>query len=693
MLLASANFSGLLYYVVATGCGPIEALRWMVGVTALWGPLWLLLYWLLASQVPDRIVRASLCAAASYALTTLTYFALAVVQLEPVFYVLQVGVVTALAVRLRRDRVWRRLASASRYWQEIDWPLLTLITLSLILNIPYKMPMQYSPGIVTFGLYEDHLYHVGQAYELARHVPPRQQVIRAGVPERAYHMFSHLTTMLLGRYTGQRDLMRAHLLYHYTTIEVGLCLLMFSIAATLTASRGAGYVAVALLYVTAVAWPPFGPHPFPYFYFTLFPHVSSGLNPVRMTCPQMYSGLLVTYGVLLGVLLASIRLYRRQRVDALLVVVALMVASTSRFRVHVFLPLLPGFLLICVAAWWQRRDRACLIAAAIALVGALLLLLETRSPVYLPGTAKLTIAYNAISLNDWINTWPLAPAARKWVSGSFADRDVRKWTWQCLSLSAFVLLNMIGVPLLGATIATLFRAQAFREWLWFTFLTLWLVVASTVGAMLVTMGYDSYSVGGQLLLHTRWYVFPFAATAIWALYSAAQRRVKWPERIWVGIGVVVAGVCVGMQLRTPTGGVQWVSMAEKLQFETDEWRALQELREHTAVDAVILSNRYAARHTCVFSGLAGRAAYVEGGDNVVAQQALRVNPVDDRQRRVVRLWEATDPRQFCTLLSTTGATHLVEFADSPLQVHGPPCLRRLWDSPRQRVTIWETRPK
>ena len=500
-------------------------------------------------------------------------------------------------------------------------------------------------------------------------------------------MFSHLTTMLLGRFTRQGDLLRVHLVYHYTCIEICLCLLLFSIAVTLTGSRGAGYVAAAILYIAAAQWPPLGPHPFPYFYFTLFPHLSSGLNPVRMTSPQMYSGLVVTYGALLGMLLASVRLYRRERALRLLLVVALLVAATARFRVHVFLPLLPGFLLVLALAWWRTRASACLVAAAVAVVSGMLLILETRSPVYLTGTAGLSFAYNGLGAEEWISAWPFGPSVLSLLRRQIHDPDTLRWTWQVVSLSAFVLWNMIGIPLLAATIAYLFGHRAFREDLWFTVLVLWLVVASTVTGMLVSMGYDTYSVGGQLLLHTRWYVFPFAATGVWSLYLLAQRCVS--RFVLVGAGVVYAVACMVVQLMTPTGGALWAAKAAKTSFPHDEWQAFSVLHDQTPPDAVVISNKYVTQYKCVFSGLAGRAAYVEGGDNVVAEKVWRVNGRDDRERRVQKLWESTDSEEFCNLLATTKATHLVEFGGLPLHVKDPPCMRTMWVGPLKRVRIWK----
>src|SRR5437660_11995831 len=112
--------------------------------------------------------------------------------------------------------------------------------------------------------------------------------------------------MLIDRYTGQPDMLRAQLVYHYFVIQVLMCLLLYGIGKTLAASRIAGYCTLALMYVAVPPapnlWPVAGRESFPAFYFTVFPHLSSGLAPLALSSPQMYSGLVVIYAVILGLL-------------------------------------------------------------------------------------------------------------------------------------------------------------------------------------------------------------------------------------------------------------------------------------------------------------------------------------------------------------------------------------------------------
>src|SRR6266481_544162 len=103
---------------------------------------------------------------------------------------------------------------------------------------------------------------------------------------------------------------RAQLVYHYAVIQVLMCLLLYGIGKTLAASRIAGYCTLALMYVAVPPAPNLWPVAvsedlpvYPVCYFTVFPHLCSGLDPVVLAAPQMYSCLVVLYAGMLGLLL------------------------------------------------------------------------------------------------------------------------------------------------------------------------------------------------------------------------------------------------------------------------------------------------------------------------------------------------------------------------------------------------------
>jgi hypothetical protein len=178
-------------------------------------------------------------------MTTLFYFAAATLHCNWFFY----SVEAVTAAGLIYYAIKHRLAFESllKHFRRFDWVLAVLIAASMVASIPAQSVWRRDPqtGGMIYDGFSDRLYHVGLAYELSRHIPPRQATIRGGTPEPAYHHFMHLTTMLIGRYSGQPDMLRAHLIYHYAVIQILMCLLL-SIGRTLAGSRVAGYCNTSL---------------------------------------------------------------------------------------------------------------------------------------------------------------------------------------------------------------------------------------------------------------------------------------------------------------------------------------------------------------------------------------------------------------------------------------------------------------
>src|SRR5260370_4009047 len=157
-------------------------------------------------------------------------------------------------------------------------------------------------------------------------------------------MFSHLAAMFMARFTGQRQMLRGHGVYHCAAITVLICLTLYGIGFLLTTTRTGGYVCAFLPFLFAIPMRPIMPNTLGYFFFTVLPHATSTVVPTLGTSPQMYSGIAVMYGVLLGIA-AVMRMPRAERGDYVLPVVSgLMVATLLRFRVHCWIATLPVFL-------------------------------------------------------------------------------------------------------------------------------------------------------------------------------------------------------------------------------------------------------------------------------------------------------------------------------------------------------------
>lgn len=434
-----------------------------------------------------------------------------------------------------------------------------------------------------------------------------------------------------------------------------------------------------------MTWPPLTIWQGSYFYFTIFPHVSSGLNPVAVSSPQMYSGLLVLYGVYVGILAISVRSNGREGVGVLPLVLALMVAAMARFRIHIFLVLFPGFLLLMLSLWWRTRVKLYLVSGAVAVAVSLLLYLETRSAVYLADPAAVRLEYNGLSRTiPFLSRWPYASESHALLGRLFEHPVVVQWAWQALVMSAFVFLNMVGIPLLVVTVTYLISKAARREFPLFSGLMCWLVVWSLLGAMVIRVDDDQWSLAGQLLLHTRWYVYPLTAVGGYALLNFVARRVPASGRLWLGTGTLVMGLfVVGRPVAYDA------SRATGWRIGPAQQRALAFLHDETPGDAVILSRRRVDQANFVVSGIGGRASYLELPGNVLERQALRVYPDDQRSERVTGLWLATTTERFCRSLVTTPITHVLEYADEPLRVHDASCIRLGWSSGDGQITIWQ----
>jgi len=678
-------------YCVELHLGALELLRLISGALTLWMPLGGWLYLLLRKEVPDRTIRLAFSAAASYALTTLFYFAAATLHCNWLFYSVNAAAMAGLIYYGTKNR--RLLVSRAKCFRHFDWVLAALVAASMVANIPVQSVWRKdarTSGMIYDG-FPDHLFHVGQAYELSRHIPPRQATIRGGSPERAYHNFMHLATMLIDRYTGQPDMLRAHLVYHYAVIQVLMCLLLYSIGRTLAVSRIAGYCALALMYIAVPPapniWPVAGWESFPGFYFTVFPHLTSGLGPVTLTSPQMYSGLIVLYAGMLGLLLFLERDYRNQNASVLIILTALIFATTLRFRIHIALAVLPAFLLIALYLWRSRHRSIFLLAGSCAAVVAGLLYLEMRSPVYLQGSSNVRLGLSV--LPRFFNSWPFAPQVRDWLTRAISQPDVAKWAWQATCILMFSLLNVIGIPLLGASSIYVTSKRARRVFSPFNFLVFSAVATSICLAIFLTTDYDRYSVGGQFPFHTRWYLFPFAGVALWKIGRFLQKRFSWPAAVWTSLVLIVLAAGLLYRIAGPASLLTRLGRESGVTVKAEEWPAFVYLREHTPPDSVILTNRSWGVSRFVVSGLAGRAAYLELPGNPIDKQALKLNPPDDRVAITKALWSAASDAQFSSLIRSTPITHILEFQDHPWPVHPPDCLIRLWENREQTLIIWQ----
>jgi hypothetical protein len=667
------------YYGISLHWSFQELGHCLVGMTLLWGPLGALLYVLLHRSVADPTVRLALSYAGSYTLTTLLYFGAAVIRVEWLFGAV---LLAAAGVALWLGR--RLLRTKSLDLPRLDSLLLAILAGSLVTTIPYSTALTLRPsGDRVLTGFVDKLYHVGLEYELSRHVPPSQATIRGGTPERAYHMFPHLTAMLIGRFTGQREMLRAHNVYHYAAITVLICLALYGIGFLLTAGRTGGYVCAFLPFLFAIAMRPIMPNGPGYFFFTVLPHATSTIYPTLWTSPQMYSGIAVTYGVLLAVA-AIVRMPQGQVGDYVLPVLSgVMTAALLRFRVQCWIATLPVFLVFVFWMWYRSRRAAWLLSAAIALGVSALLYAEMSLPIYMRGTTEIHFALNGLTRIPFYQVWPFSSFIERLLK-TYLSGTLLNWTWQVVCLTGFAVWDMIGIPLCIAVVLVPVIMKRSRAMSYYLF-TIGVVLLSMVLAACLTMGYDGYSVPGQLPYHFGWYLLPLAGVGVAWLVSCVQKRTR---RAWIFLIAIAAisGVASAWTQRRVFPSLT----AEGAVITPAAWDAFQYLKEWTPDDAIVLSSNPWDRTRHTVSGLGGRSAYLDGVPNPVDDQALRLNPGDNRSLVLGAMGAAHaagDPVRLCAVITSTPITHILEQASSRL-LPNLPCLQRLWTGRDGATTVW-----
>ncbi|PHM05582.1 hypothetical protein, partial [Nostoc sp. 'Peltigera malacea cyanobiont' DB3992] len=120
LVVATISLFALVYYLIATEWNLVELLRFGLGVIVLWMPLGASLYLLLKRQVQEPIIRFTFSAIASYTLTTLIYFALAIFYLELLFYAGVIAIVIWLIIYSIRKKFWLKTQIKSLSWQQFD---------------------------------------------------------------------------------------------------------------------------------------------------------------------------------------------------------------------------------------------------------------------------------------------------------------------------------------------------------------------------------------------------------------------------------------------------------------------------------------------------------------------------------------------------------------------------------------------
>lgn len=672
-----------------------DVCRVLGGLLALWLPLGGAAWWLLRDRCSDRLTQFTLSAVVAYALTPPLYMLFGVCNLycpgaQHLFYVLQGVLLLGWLAAAWRSGSLRQLTHVRSGWQQWDWTLIALVACSLLVTPRYKDVYQPLPGnavrVIGHG---DATYLTSLAYELGRETPAVQQSVRSGLKERAYHMYPHLTAMLVARFTGQDDIYLALAHYNFTIVEVLLCLIFFCLVRRVTGSRTAGHLAVALLYILAIPLPPVGPFVMSYLFFNWYPYATSSVEPSMICSPQTYLALPVMFGALLFVLQLSLQISRRQTAGTLAMLAALTVAVLLRFRLQAFIVFFPGMLLLLGIAVLRTRKWQYAAAGLAGLLVAAVQALEMKLPLYYPDSTSILVQNNFLARDCvFMNAWPGAYSLRAALD-YVLYRPVFEWVWQVVGLSLFCVMNMAGIPVTAAALLHVCSGRTWRSDTWaFSAMIVWLIVTTIAAATCLSTPFDSYSIGGQSLFLVGWYALPLLAIG---LYQFVALLPAWAVacRPYAAVAAVLllAGACLWQRVR-PNSELQ-KCIAGGVPIDAEEWAAIGHLRRHLPAEAILLTRApHLPPGAAILSGLVGRTMFLEyssmGGP-------LGGGPQDQwkgRIERIDRVWEADDAGDFLEAVLDTGATHLIEYADHPMQLHPGDCLQEFWRSPQGTIRVW-----
>ncbi len=325
---------------------------------------------------------------------------------------------------------------------------------------------------------------------------------------------------LIGRFTLQGDLMRANLVYRYTVLEIFTCLSLFCLGRWLTGRAGGGYLAASLMFIIVYPFPALIPNKLGYYFFTFEPHVSSFLEPDIITMTQGFCSVSLVYAFALGLLIIGRQIRTGGPAFWLPLLLGLMVAAELRFRIHVFIPLMPGFLLLMVYFWIRSRKWSFALAIAACLLVSMLLRMEMRSAAYLQSSSEVLLTYNRLARSvDWMNLWPFHQELQSWLLARLGDTPAFNWTWQVVCMMAFVCLNICGIPMMIAVFIYLAKSKSWTDHLPLTIMMLSLALGSLAGGILLNTTYDNYSLGGEMLIAVATYGFPVYCLIAWQIVN------------------------------------------------------------------------------------------------------------------------------------------------------------------------------
>ena len=326
-----------------------------------------------------------------------------------------------------------------------------------------------------------------------------------------------------------------------------------------------------------------------------------------------------------------------------------------------------------------------------------LLVLEMRSPIYLPATSNIRFAYNAIAknLSFFIDTWPFALDIKRSLDQVVTNPQMAEYIWEFVSVPLWISFNSIGIPLLMATAWYFTSKSAHQEFSLFSFLILWMSLLSVPATLSLSTDYDRYSLGGQIMYHIRWYLFPLSFIPPWMLYKFLSKQWRISRLGWLSMGLGL--LAIGLMIRpffpfrtyamVPSAVVRFPNISE------DTMLTMKYLHDRTPSTSVVQATSQRLHDFFFTSSHSGRAVYSEDrtGADELERLSAQQNPESNREGYLKQLWTATNDQVFCQLLNATPINYVIEDQTQSFSVRESTCMAKLWTSPQKEFVIWQVK--
>jgi len=288
------------------------------------------------------------------------------------------------------------------------------------------------------------------------------------------------------------------------------------------------------------------------------------------------------------------------------------------------------------------------------------------------------IGFNALT-TEWngkiypFNSWPTSHTIYKIINKLIFDDKLKKWVWQIISMTCFVLFNIIGIPLSIISSIYLFNKFKRRQYIFFSGLIVLLIFFSIIEGVLLTVPGDPYSLSSEILYNVGWYPFTILIPGLYEFYKYLTSKSLISKKIFMNIGIIIFLFSIMVNYHQQLTIIPFYANWDK-GHHLNEIQMLKYIHDNTPLNSVILTEKYAYNKNFLLSGLTGRVSYYQPDFHGSEVIALKTRPLENRRKIIKDLWEATNSVDFCKIIHSTSAAYILQFSEKPFAVSSPSCL-------------------